>query len=71
MWLINCSQKFGQSYDRCATSIVQQCFLLLPIFILNMFNYHEMKTTFHCIFEQATQYFQGCVDLPGWEEVLG
>lgn len=70
MWLINCSQKFSQSYDRCATSVVKQCFLLLHIFVLNMLNYHEMKIVFPCIFEQlATQYFQGCVDLPGWDEV--
>lgn len=38
-----------------------------------MLNYHEMKTTFPCIFEhrvQASQYFQRHVDLPEWDEVL-
>lgn len=32
MWLSNWSQKFGQSYDRCAT-LVQQGFLLLRVYL--------------------------------------
>lgn len=31
MWLINWSQKFGQSYDWCTTAIAQQWFILLYI----------------------------------------